>query len=212
MKMVFAPVPIGSNGLRYLATATVILVLLAVACGSPFGTSIGTVSTAGTTVTISADSEWQIPSGFRVVLPPTRNKVDAMSSKYVEGTSDIPDFSMKRKSEPDRELESVVIVVYSDGVSAEANPEEVLTSWTDSIQGAEYAAFVVTNGIGRQVATWRGQAQSLAQSSPQGVIITVISDLETQRVWRLLCIVSSEETSDEVARICDQVQAEFRPL
>ena len=119
---------------------------------------------------------------------------------------------MKRKSESDKGLDSVLIAVYSDGVSAEANPQEVLTSWTESIQGAEYAALVVTDGIGRQVATWRGQAQSVAQSSPQGIIVTVISDLETQRVWRLFCIVSSEETSDDVARICDHVEAEFRPL
>ena len=194
------------------STATVILVLLAVACGSPFSTSIGTVSTAGTTVTIGGDSEWQIPSGFSVVLPPTRFKLDAMSSNYVGDPSDIPDFTMTRKSESDKELDSVLIAVYSDGVSAEANPKVVLMSWTESIQGAEYAALVVTDGISRQVATWRGQAQSVAQSSPQGIIVTVVSDLETQRVWRMFCIVSSEETSDDVARICYQVEADFRPL
>ena len=204
------------------STATVVLVLIAVASGNPFDTAT-TVSTkaeestdantaASTTFTIAGDSEWQIPAGFRVVPTPTRNQVDELLANDVGPPPDLPEFSMTRESEASGERESVLIVVWADGVSAKADPREVLMSWTeDGIRRAEYDAVVVTDRIGLQSATWRGQAQSLAQSSPQGVIVTVISDLETQRVWRLLCIVSSEETSDEVARICDQVQAEFRP-
>ncbi len=215
MKMVFAPVPIGSNGLRYLATATVILVLIAVACGNPTDAdptaSIETVSTAGTTITIAGDSEWQIPSGFRVVPPPNRNQVDPMESKYLGGPPDIPDFTMARKADTDRGLESVLIAVYSDGVSADSDTKEVLTSWTELIRRAEFDGIALVDRVGLQMATWRGQAQAHGQS-PQGIIAAVIYDLETHKVWRLFCAVSSEETSDEVARICDQVQAEFRPL
>ncbi|MXZ02839.1 MAG: hypothetical protein F4Y88_03965 [Chloroflexi bacterium] len=119
---------------------------------------------------------------------------------------------MTRGSEPDRELESVVIIVYSDGVSAKADPKEVLMSWTkDGIRLPEYDAVVVTNRAGLQMASWRGQAQAHGQT-PQGLVAAVISHPETQRVWRLSCFVTSEEVSDEVARICDQFQAQFRPL
>ena len=198
------------------STATVILVLLAIACGSPADAdptvSTDTDPTASTTVTIARDSEWQVPPGFNVLLPLSYKQVGVMLANDLDAPPDIPDFTMTREAEASGELESVVIAVYSDGVSAEAGPREVLTSWTESIVGAEFDGVVTTELIGLQTATWRGRSQGVDQSSPQGVIAAVISDLETQRVWRLLCIVSSEETSDEVARICDQVQAEFRPL
>ena len=200
-----------------------ILVLIAVACGSPSDTApIGNTDAqattevdpaASTTFTIAGDSEWQIPSGFQVMPPPTRKQVDEMSANDVGAPPDLPAFSMTRESETGGEREHVVIVVYADGVSAKASPREVLASWTtESIAGAEYVAIVTVDRIGLQMATWRGQAQGPGQVSPQGVIAAVIYDLETHKVWRLLCTVSSEEVSDEVARICDQVQAEFRPL
>ena len=187
-----------------------ILVLIAVACGNPFGSDLP----ANTTFTIPTDSEWQIPPGFDVAIPPTRNKVDPMESKYLGGPPDTPDFTMARKSDTDKGLESIFIVVWADGLSANSDPREVLMSWTqdDGIRHAEYDAVVVTDRIGLQSASWRGQAQSLGQESPQGIIAAVISHPETQRVWRLSCFVTSEEVSEEVARICDQVQAEFRPL
>lgn len=194
------------------STATVILVLIAAACGN----STNAVSTSGTTVTIAGDSEWQIPAGFSVVPTPTRQQGDAMSANDVGPPPDIPEFSMTRELEAGGDREWVLIVVWADGVSADADPEEVLMSWTEEgIRLAEYDVVVVTDRGGLQSATWRGQAQSYDRSGqelPQGIIAAVISHPETQRVWRLSCFVSSEEVSDEVARICDQFQAEFRPL
>ena len=196
-------------------TATVILFLIVAACGNPFGSDLPasneTAYSAGRTVTIPADSEWQIPPGFDVEIPPTRNKVDPMESKYLGGPSDIPDFTMARKADTDRGLESILIAVYSDGVSVDSDAKEMLTSWTELIRRAEFDAIAVVDRDGLQMASWRGHAQALGQR-PQGLIAAVIYDLEIHKVWRLFCTVSSEETSEEVARICDQVQAEFRPL
>ena len=198
------------------STAAVILFLIVVACGSPTDTdptaSIGTVSSTSKTVTIAGDSEWQIPSGFNVVLPLTYDQIVAMLANDVGVPPDIPDFTMTREATASEVQDRVVIAVYSDGVSAEADPMEVLTSWTETIAGAEYGAFVTVDRVGLHMATWRGQAHSLDQESPQGIIAAVISHPETQKVWRLWCFVTSEGVSDEVARICDQVQAEFRPL
>ena len=197
-------------------TATAVLVLMVVACGNPTGGD-PTVSSntndpvAGNTVTIAGDSEWQIPYGFNVVLPLTYQQIGAMLANDVGPPPDMPDFTMTREAAGGMQ-ESVVIAVYSDGVSTEAGPREVLTSWTESIAGAEYVAMVTVGRVGLEMATWRGQAQGPGQDSPQGIIPAVIYDLETHKVWRITCIVSSEETSEEVARICDQVQAEFRPL
>lgn len=139
-----------------------------------------------------------------------------MSANDVGPPPDIPDFSMTRESETAGEREWVLIVVWADGVSAEANPREALMSWTeDGIRLAQYDVVLVKDRGGLQSAAWRGQAQSYdrsGQESPQGMIAAVIFHSETQRVWRLSCFVSSEEVSDEVARICEQFQAEFRPL
>ena len=199
------PGPIGVNRLRYLAIS--VLCILLATCGN----STNTVSTSGTTVTIAGDSEWQIPSGFSVIPTPATLQDDAMSANDVGPLPDFPDFSMRREIEASGERDSVLIVVWADGVSVQTDPREVLMSWTeDGIRLAEYDT-VVTDRIGLQSATWRGQAQAHGQS-PQGLIAAVISHPETQRVWRLSCFVSSEEVSDEVARICDQIQAEFRPL
>ena len=190
------------------STATVIIFLIAVACGN----STNAVSTSATIVTIAGDSEWQIPAGFSVVPTPTRQQGDAMSANDVGPPPDIPDFSMTRELEAGGERGWVLIIVWADGVSAESDPEEVLTSWTeDGIRHADYDAEVVVDRVGLQSATWRGKAQSHGQE-PQGIIAAVISHPETQRVWRLSCFVSSEEVSDEVARICDRFQAELRPL
>ena len=192
-------------------TATAILVLLAVACGN----STNAVSSSGTTVTIAGDSEWQIPSGFSVIPTPATLQDDAMSNDRGP-PPDLPDFSMRRELETAGERDAVLIIVWADGVSAQLDPKEVLMSWTkDGIRLPEYDAVVVTNRAGLQMASWRGQVQSYdrnTQNSPQGMIAAVISHPETQRVWRLSCFVTSEEVSDEVARICDQFQAEFRPL
>ena len=136
-----------------------------------------------------------------------------MESKYSGGPPDIPDFSMTGEAETSGERESVLIVVWADGVSDKEDPREALMSWTENgIRLAEYDTVVVTDWIGLQSASWRGQAHILGQESPQGMIAAVISHPETQRAWRLLCFVTSEQVSDEVARICDQVQAEVRPL
>ena len=198
------------------STATAILILIAVACGNPtdadLTASIGTVSSAGTTFTIADDSEWQIPSGFRVVPPPTRKQVDEMLANDVGAPPDLPAFSMTRESETNGELESVVIAVYSDGVSSEARPKEVLESWFNSIRRADFDVVIVMDRIGLQLATSRGQGQGHTQNSPQGIILTVITNLETQKVWRLSCFVSSKEVSDEVARVCQQVADEFRSI
>ena len=206
------------HGWNKKTTATVILVLLAVACGSPFDaepttrTNAAVAPAASTTVTIARDSEWQVPSDFSVVLPFTYKQLGVMLANDVGDPPDMPAFSMTRDSEVGGELKRVVIVVYSDGVSTGSVPREVLTSWTEeSIVGAEFDAILDVNWDGLQMATWRGQAQGPGQNSPQGVIAAVIYDFETHKVWRLLCAVSSLETSDEAARICDQVQAEFRP-
>ena len=216
------PSTIRSVGVINKSTATVVLVLIAVACGSPFDTAT-TVSTkaeestdantaASTTFTIAGDSEWQIPPGFSVIPTPATLQDDAMSANDVGPPPDLPNFSMRREIEAGGERGWVLIIVWADGVSAESDPEEVLTSWTeDRIRHADYDAVVVVDRVGLQSATWRGKAQSHGQE-PQGIIAAVISHPETQRVWRLSCFVSSEEVSDEVARICDRFQAELRPL
>lgn len=192
--------------------ATAILVLLIVACSNP----TNAVSVSGTTVTISGDSEWQIPSGFTVIPPPTREQTDAMLSKDVGPPPDLPAFSMTRESKVDGEDNSVLIAVWTDGISTNADPREVLISWTENgIRLAEYDAVVVNNRAGIQVATWRGQAQSYHrydQNLTMGMIATAIYHPESQRVWRLSCLTTSEKMSDEVARICGQLEAEFRPL
>ena len=135
-----------------------------------------------------------------------------MSANDVGPPPDLPDFSMRREIEAGGERGWVLIIVWADGVSPESDPEEVLTSWSESIQGAEFNGIEVGDRVELKVATRRGQAQGHVQESPQGLIAAVISHPETQRVWRLSCFVSSEEVSDEVARICDRFQAELRPL
>ena len=196
--------------------ATAVLVLIVVACGNSTGAgptvnSNANDPAAGNTVTIAGDSEWQIPPDFNVVLPLTYQQIGAMLANDVGPPPDMPDFTMTREVTSGMQ-ESVIIAVYSDGVSTEAGPREVLASWTESIAGAEYVAMVTVGRVGLEMATWRGQTQGPGQDSPQGIIPAVIYDLETHKVWRVMCIVSSEETSDEDARICDQVQADFRPL
>ena len=196
------------RGCNVKLTATAILVLIAVACGNP----TNAVSTSGTTVTIAGDSEWQIPPGFSVIPTSATLQDDVTSANDVGPPPDLPDFSMRREIEAGGEREWVLIIVWADGVSAELGPEEVLMSWTENgIRRAKYDAVLVTDRMGLQSATWRGQAQAHSQTA-QGLIAAVISHPETQRVWRLSCFVSSEEVSDEIAQICDQFQAEFRPL
>ena len=186
------------------------VVLVAVACGGPTDTE--PPASTNTTITIAVDSEWTVPSGFSIVLPLTFERVSEMLRNDPGTPPDLPEFSMSGEVEADGKRERVLIAVYSDGVSAEARPMEVLTSWLESIVGADFADLMVIDRIGLQLATSRGQAQSPAQSSRQGIIVTVISEPETQRVWRLMCLVSSEVIGDEVARICEQVRDELRPL
>ncbi len=202
---------------RWKTAVAVTLALIAIACKNPTDadpTAITqTVSRADTAVTVPFDSEWQIPTGFEVLVPYAREQFDAIMAKDVGPPPDLPVFSMTRASEPEKNGENVTIVVYSDGASPDAGPEEVLASWTrQSIAGAEYVDIVTVDRSGLQMATWRGRAQGPGQDSPQGIIAAVIYDLETYKVWRLLCAVSSNEVSDEVAQICEQVQREFRPL
>ncbi len=194
------------DGIKKFAT-TVSLVLIVAACG----TSTDAVSISDTTVTIAGDSEWQIPPGFSVVPTPATLQSDAMSNDRGP-PPDLPDFSMKRDMEVGEERERVLIIVWADGESAESDPKEVLVSWTEGgLRLAEYDTVVVKERFGLQSASWRGQAQAHGQP-PQGLVAAVISHPETQRVWRLTCFVTSEEVSDEVSRICDQFQAQLRPL
>ncbi len=191
--------------------AMFIVVLVAVACGEPTGTEPPASASAPTTIAIAVDSEWQVPAGFGVVLPLTYEQVGEMLRNDPGSPPDLPEFSMSGEVGPDGESERVAIVVYSDGMSTEARPREVLTSWLKSSVGGDFPEIVVVHRNGVQWAMSRGQAQGPAQGSPQGVIAIVISEPETQRVWRLMCLVSSEVVSDEAADICEQVRDEFRP-
>ena len=104
------------------------------------------------------------------------------------------------------------LAAYSDGVYNDARPTGILTSWIELFVGAEFGEPVTWHRGGLYLATSRGHAQGPAQSSPQGVLLIVISEPDTQRVWRLMCAVSSKVMSDEVARVCEEVRDAFRPL
>ena len=187
--------------------ATSIVVLVAVACGG----ATDAQPPVRTTVTIAVDSEWQVPAGFSVVLPLTNEGVGEMFRNDPGAPPDLPEFSMSSEVQADGEPERVVIAVYSDGVSAEARPMQVLTSWLEPSVGGDFAEPLALDRGDLQLATSRGQAQG-AQGSRHGVIMTVISEPETQRVWRLMCLVSSEVMSDEAQKVCEQARDEFRPL
>ena len=190
--------------------AMFIVVMVTVACGGPTDTEPPAGTT--TTIAIAVDSEWQVPAGFSVVLPLTYKRVGEMLRNDPGSPPDLPEFSMSGEVAHDGESVRLVIIAYSDGVSTEARPKEVLTSWLkSSVVGGDFAEIVVVHRNGVQWAMSRGQAHGPAQGSPQGVIATVISEPETQRVWRLMCLVSSEVVTDEAANICEQVRDEFRP-
>ncbi len=185
-----------------------IVVFAAAACGR----ATDTEPPSSTTVTIAVDSEWQIPPGFNVMLPVAYGRVIEMLKNDSGAPPDLPDFSMSGKVAAAEDAERVLIAAYSDGVSSDARPTGVLTSWIELFGGAEFAEPVTSDRGGLHLATSRGQAQGLAQSSPQGVLLIVISEPDTQRVWRLMCAVSSEVMSDEVVRVCEEVRDEFRPI
>ena len=183
-------------------------VFVAAACGGPTDTE----PPSSTTVTIAVDSEWRVPSGFNVMLPVACGRVIEMLKNDSGAPPDLPDFSMSGEVAAAEDVERVLIAAYSDGVSNEARPTEVLMSWIESTVGAEFAEPVTLDRGGLHLATSPGKAQGLAQSSPQGVLLIVISEPDTQRVWRLMCAVSSKVMSDEAARVCEEVSDEFRPL
>ena len=132
---------IGTDRLRFLTISA--LCILLIACVN----STNTVSTSGTTVTIAGDSEWQIPSGFSVIPTPATLRDDATPNDRGP-PPDLPDFSMRRELETAGEREAVLIIVWADGVSAQADPKEVLMSWTeDGIRLAEFDAVVVTERV-----------------------------------------------------------------
>ena len=190
--------------------ATFIVVLVVVACGGL--PDVETPASIGTTVTIPTDSEWQVPSGFNVVIPLTYKQVVEMLKNDLGSPPNLPEFTMSGEVATDGEPERVGIVVFSDGVSDGARPSEVLTSWFESFSGADFAEPVVLNRSGLQIAASRGHAQGPAQSSRQGAILIIIAEPETRRVWRVMCLVSSEVLSDEVARFCERISDEFRPI
>ena len=112
--------------------------LVAVACGGPTDTepSVSTVST-GTTVTLGIDSKWQVPSEFDVGLPLTHEQMEVMIRNDRGGQSDVPEFTMSGEVATDEGPERVLIIIYSDGVSTEARPMEVLRPWLNLVQGAD---------------------------------------------------------------------------
>ncbi len=195
-----------------VSIATVLVVLIAVACGNPPGAEIE-VSTdvAETTVSIALDSEWQVPSGFNVSLPMTNERLGTMLRNDAGAPPDLPEFTMLREGTPDQELETVVIAVYSDGVVADRSLSEMLDSWLNSFRDAKFGETVEGRRNGVQWAMSRGTAQGPGQLSPQGLIVIVITEPETQMAWRLSCLVSSEEVSDAVAGLCEQVRDGFSP-
>ena len=188
--------------------------LVAVACGGASDTEppVSTVAT-GTTITLGIDSKWQVPSDFDIGLPLTHEQMEMMIRNDRGGQSDVPEFTMSGEVANDEGPERVLIIVYSDGVSTGARPMEVLGPWLNLVQGAELSEGEITlvDQGGLEWALWRCQAQGLGQSSPQGYILTVISEPKTNMVWRLSCVVMSEEISNEVATVCEQVRDGFRP-
>ena len=194
--------------------AAVMVALVAVACGGPTDTEppVSTVAT-GTTVTLGIDSKWQVPSEFDVGLPLTHEQVEVMIRNDRGGPPDIPEFTMSGEVATDEGPERVLIIIYSDGVSTEARPMEVLRPWLKLVQGADLGEGEITlvDQGGLEWALWRGQTLGFGQSSPQGVILTVISDPKTSMVWRLGCLATSEVMSDKVATVCEQVRDGFRP-
>ncbi len=109
------------------------VVLVAVACGGPTDTEPPASTSTTVTITIAVDSEWQVPSGFNIVLPLTFERVSEMLRNDPGAPPDLPEFSMSGEVQADGKRERVLIAVYSDGVSAEARPKEVLTSWLKSV-------------------------------------------------------------------------------
>ena len=183
-------------------------VFAAAACGG----ATDTEPPSSTAITIAVDSEWRVPSGFNVMLPVAYGRVIEMLKNDPGTPPDLPDFSMSGKVSAAEDAERVLVAAYSDGLSSDARPTGVLRSWIELFNGAEFAEPVTSDHGDLHLATARGKAQGLAQRSPQGVLLIVISEPHTQRVWRLMCAVSAKVMSDEVARVCEEIRDEFRPL
>lgn len=183
-----------------------VIVLVDLACAST------DVQQVGTTLTVPFDSEWQVPPGFGVTMPFTQDRARELIENDRGAPPDIPEFSMWGEVVSDGELAQVTIALFSDGLSDEARPAEILKSWFASFDNADFTEPVRLDRDGLHIATSRGQSRHASQSFPQGADLTVFLEPETQRVWRLLCFASTEVVDNEVARICEQVRDGFRPL
>ena len=161
--------------------------------------------------TIAGDSELGVPEGFSITLPFTHERTIDLLMNDPGTPPDIPEFAMSGGVAAAGEMQTVSILVYSDGVSNESQPAQVLTSWFESIAGADFAEPSLLDQDNLILAMSKGTAQALGADAPQGIIAVVIYEPQTRRAWRLACAVSSNEVSEEVERACEHVQDEFRP-
>ena len=186
--------------------AVFIVVLVGLACGG------SQAQPASTTLTVALDSEWQVPSGFGVIIPLSDDRFWELLEHDRRDPPDIPEFSMWGEVLSGGELVQVSIAPFSDGLSHEARPAELLKSWFGSFENADFTEPVRRDRDGLHIATARGNARHPLESPPQGVDLTVFFEPDTQRVWRLFCLVSTGMVDNEVARICEQARDGFRPL
>ena len=185
--------------------------MVLLACGQ--ASTASTEHAAGTTLTVVLDSEWQVPSGFGVRIPPTHFWARQLLEDTLEDAASQPEFSTEGEVPFDGGLARVTIALFSDGVSDETQPAEVLKSWLEIFVGADFTEPVRVDRDGLHIAVLRGHAQHVSQSAPAAFILTAFRDPETRRMWRLLCAEDAAEVvHDEVARVCQQFSDGFRPL
>ena len=187
--------------------AALLTSLLVVGCAGPGDIEPSTRTVVG----IASNSEWPVPTGFNVLLPLTHERVTEIARNDPGTSSDLPEFTMLGDVEVSGETERVLVAVYADEGSGGARATEVLRSWIELLIEADFSEPVVSHRNGLLVATSRGQAQGPTRDSPRGVILVAISEAKTERVWRLMCSVSSEVVSDAVAQLCERIWGEVRP-
>ncbi len=194
--------------------ATFLVALVALGCGVPDAQppTFDTERPASTVLTVALDSEWQVPSGFGIILPITHEGLREDLDHDRGDPPDQPEFSMWGEVPSGGELVQVTIAAFSDGASGETPLPEVLESFIGSFTNPDFAEPVAHDRNGLHIATARGNARHPLESPPQGVDLTVFFESETQKVWRLMCFASTEVVRDEVARICEEVRDGFRPL
>lgn len=165
-----------------------------------------------TIITIANDSEWSVPPGFSVTLPLSYRQIAETLKNDTPTLPDFPTFTMSRGADTADGRPGELIAIFADGISEASQAEDVMSSWFNSFTGADFPGPTVQTRNDLQIASARGHAQSPTESSPQEVILTVISEPQTQRIWRLLCLRASGSMSDDAVRACNQVTDEFSPL